>query len=81
MPIMRGEENSAISLSKHYLLSFGNDLMISNDCMKEESYCEWPGIYEVPRFSKCTSTKDLVGSSGEFKIELIEIYEVKNEEI
>jgi hypothetical protein len=78
MPIMKGEEKSAISLSKHYLLSFGNDLMISNDCLNEISYCEWPGIYEVPKYSKCLSVKDLIGSNGEFKIEQIDIYEVKN---
>lgn len=54
--------------------------MISNDCLNEVSYCEWPGIYEVPKNSKCSSAKDLVGA-GQFKIEQIDIYEVKNEEI
>lgn len=55
--------------------------MISNDCLNEVSYCEWPGIYEVPKYSKCLSAKDLVGTNGQFKIEQIEIYEVKNEGI
>ena len=55
--------------------------MISNDCLNEVSYCEWPGIYEVPKNSKCQSAKDLIGASEEFKIEQIDIYEVKNEDM
>ena len=63
------------------MLSFANDLMISNDCINEISYCEWPTVYEVPKNSKCTSAKDLIGVSGEFRIDQIDVYEVKNEEI
>lgn len=55
--------------------------MISNDCINEISYCEWPTVYEVPKNSKCTSAKDLIGVSGEFRIDQIDVYEVKNEEI
>ena len=59
-------------------MSFANDLMISTDCLNEESYSEWPSLYEGGKCSmKNLTVKDFVGGN-EFKVVKIEIYEVKN---
>jgi hypothetical protein len=52
--------------------------MISTDCLNEESYSEWPSLYEGGKSSmKNLTVKDFVGGN-EFKVVKIEIYEVKN---
>ena len=33
-------------ISDHYLISFGPDLMISQECLNEASYCQWSSSYE-----------------------------------
>lgn len=81
LPILKGEEKCAVAISKHYLVSFANDLMISTDCINEDSYCEWPSLYEGGKnSSKSLTAKDLVGGS-EFRVSKIEIYEVKSQEV
>ena len=50
--IKKTEVEEAIFLSEHYLISFANDLMISSDCLSEESFCSWPSSYETAKSVK-----------------------------
>jgi hypothetical protein len=65
--------NEAFSSSKHYLVCFSNDLMISSNCLEEESYCEWPSSYS--HHNEESSNVWLAGDF-EFMIEHIDIFEI-----
>mgnify|MGYP003430124240 CR=1 FL=1 len=66
----------AFMASKHYIITFSSDLMISSNCLEEESYCEWPSSYA----SKDESSFN-IWFAGDFwfMIEHIEVYEVVQE--
>jgi hypothetical protein len=38
-PVKEECVEAAYSCNRHYLVAFGSDLMISADCLNEESYC------------------------------------------
>ena len=66
----------AFMASRHYLVTFGSDLMISSNCLEEENYCEWPSSY-APRDQASFNTW-LAGDFW-FMIEHIEVYQVVEE--
>ena len=49
---MKEHASEAIFMSDEYILSFANDLMISKDCLDEESYCDWSSSYEKSQEGK-----------------------------
>jgi hypothetical protein len=55
-------------MSELYLVSFANDLMISNDCIHEESYCSWPSSYEAAKNIKERGVSWFVGGGENFLI-------------
>lgn len=78
--IKKTEVEEAIFLSDHYLISFANDLMISNDCLNEESYCSWPSSYQPAKSVKERGSIWFAGAN-EFLIKDIEIYELSQEDM
>ena len=62
-------------MSDYFLVSFANDLMISNNCLTEESNCSWPSSYEG---LQKRGALWLVGGS-DFYIDELEIYEIEEE--
>ena len=39
-------KKQAIMINDGFLMCFGTDLMISQNCFEEENYCSWPSTYE-----------------------------------
>ena len=78
--VKRAQAGDAIFLSDQYLISFANDLMISNECLVESSSCSWPSCYESDKPVKERGPGWLVGG-GNFLIREIEVYDVTEEEM
>lgn len=78
--IKNSEVEEAIFLSEQYLISFANDLMISRDCLVEESFCSWPSSYETAKSVKERGPAWFAGGN-EFLIRDIEVYELGEEEM
>jgi len=61
------------------LVSFGNDLSIALESIKEKSECNWPSSYNSNQQS---SRPDwFIGGSSPFFIKEIEVYEVEEAEM
>lgn len=50
-------------LNEDYLICFGTDLMLSDKCLEEESYCSWPDKYEHNKEIKERGSEWLVGET------------------
>jgi hypothetical protein len=72
LPVKAECAGEAFSCSRHYLVAFSSDLMISANCLEEENYCEWPSSY-APLLQY---TNTWLAGDFEFMIEHIEVFEV-----
>ena len=53
-------------MAQDYLICYSNDLMISVDCIKNQSESNWPCAYEQGKEKR--SSKWLTGEEGSFSI-------------
>ena len=62
-------------MNEGYLIGFSTDLMISDTCLNDESYCSWPNSYEINKDLKDKWEEWLAGDS-QFSILDLECYEI-----